>query len=702
MCQAQVVGIPDEVAGEVPLAVIQPLAPGPVPCEKMQEFVLQTLGPACVPTMFITLQEIGLKAFPMTTSGKVRKDELKGILLGYLSARSSLNGTVNLSESDSRGDLTFTEQLLTKTLSGLFGRSSETIPLDVGIFDMIDSINTLRLQSSIRNLTSKNISTEELLCATSIRELAKQIDNTPSSDTQAPKPSTRQGTPGVLDMVHTQGNQASAQRTISLLQPLLARLDMSWDDVEDVCPVPDLSSRIFSIMRPLGFSMRMTYIAQSADISKLRKVLEDTLSQWPILRSIAVEFDSVPLLVLLRAGKAWSQATITEVPTVETPHELTAVKLPNAKTLSVHARNCGPLARFVISEIKSTGKACLVALIHHATYDSISLQAFSEDLESKLKRIDSPVESRTTYKLFADTYYQYKNSIPAQMAIAFHVDRLRGISSLRESCWPPQRSPGWFIGDDCGHTIPSGTGAPLLQDRAQIDNDNGFAGLKGIKKLVKLPSLPDLRSKYQISPPMVFKAACAIVNAHLSGSSEVIFSNTQAGRRWPHLDDGVAKFLPNPVTIAGNTLGIVINRIHVHPNETGGTLLRHLEDEQKLLTRYEHAPITAIAAQLNPGDAAALQASRKQLFNWNPNSADFEVVDMNRELQPILIEGFTEVMLEWHCGMVDGETGRVVVRWDGCQAGRETVEGWAERFAKALEWVARVENLERMIGELEL
>lgn len=84
------VGIPDEVAGEVPLAVVQPLALGPLPCEEMQELVLQTLGPACVPTMYIKLQEIGLKAFPMTTSGKVRKDELKGILLKRLSTRSSL------------------------------------------------------------------------------------------------------------------------------------------------------------------------------------------------------------------------------------------------------------------------------------------------------------------------------------------------------------------------------------------------------------------------------------------------------------------------------------------------------------------------------------------------------------------------------------------------------------------------------------
>ena len=689
------VGVPDEIAGEVPLAVIQPLAPGPPPYEKMQELVLQTLGPACVPTMYITLQEIGLEAFPMTTSGKVRKDELKRILLKHLSTRSNLE---TLTESD----LTITEQLLTKILSKFIGQSSDTIPLNTAIVNLIDSINALRLQSSIRNLTSKNISTEDLLGAASIRALAQQIDNTPSSDIQVSKSSIRQGPPGVLDMVHTHGNRASAERTKAMLEPLLAKLDISWDDVEDVCPFPDLSSRIFSIMRPLGFSMRMTYIAQSADSSRLRKALEDTLSQWPVFRSIAVEIDSFPLLVLLRAGNAWSRASITEVPPVETSHELTAGKLPSTASLNVHPRTGGPLARFLISNIKNTGKTGLVALIHHATYDSISFQAFSEDLESNIRRIGSPIESKTPYKLFADMYYQYRSSVPAQIAIAFHVDRLRGIGSLREKCWPPQRSPGWFIGDDRGHTIASGTGAPLLQDRAQIDNDNGFAGLMGIKKLIKLPSLPELHSRHQISPSMVFKAACAIVNSHLTGSSEVIFMNTQAGRRWPHLDDSVAKFLPNPMTIAGSTLGIIINRIHVHPNETTGTLLRRLEDEQKLLTRYEHAPITAVAAQLNPDDAAALQASRKQLFNWNPNSAALEVVDMNRELQPILMEGFTEVMLEWNCGMINGEMGRVKARWDGCQAGRETVEGWAERFVKALVWVAQVENFEREIVELEL
>ena len=44
------------------------------------------------------------------------------------------------------------------------------------------------------------------------------------------------------------------------------------------------------------------------------------------------------------------------------------------------------------------------------------------------------------------------------------------------------------------------------------------------------------------------------------------------------------------------------------------------------------------------------------------------------ELQPVLIEGFTEVMLAWHCEMVGSHTARVLITWDGCQAGKEEVE----------------------------
>lgn len=57
---AQVVGVPDEISGEVPLAVIQQLRPGPLPIEKMQRFVELELGQTKMPTAFLTLEDPGI------------------------------------------------------------------------------------------------------------------------------------------------------------------------------------------------------------------------------------------------------------------------------------------------------------------------------------------------------------------------------------------------------------------------------------------------------------------------------------------------------------------------------------------------------------------------------------------------------------------------------------------------------------------
>ena len=55
--------------------------------------------------------------------------------------------------------------------------------------------------------------------------------------------------------------------------------------------------------------------------------------------------------------------------------------------------------------------------------------------------------------------------------------------------------------------------------------------VKDIKKTADLDGIVELRSKHKISAPVLFKAACAMLNSKLSGAKEVIFSNTQAGRQ---------------------------------------------------------------------------------------------------------------------------------------------------------------------------
>ena len=94
--------------------------------------------------------------------------------------------------------------------------------------------------------------------------------------------------------------------------------------------------------------------------------------------------------------------------------------------------------------------------------------------------------------------------------------------------------------------------------------------------------------------------------------------------------------------------------MEIHPEETVGSYLVYLEEEQQLLMVHAHAWISSITMQLNPDDAAAFLAGRRQLLNWNPSLA--KTVNENGEKMRIVqLLGYTEVMLEWRCGMLQAD-----------------------------------------------
>src|SRR4051812_27180345 len=69
--KVQVVGIPDEFAGQVPIIVcddgVQATA------EIMRNAIVAEMGPKCSPVDIVKLQELGLADFPRTSSGKIQK-----------------------------------------------------------------------------------------------------------------------------------------------------------------------------------------------------------------------------------------------------------------------------------------------------------------------------------------------------------------------------------------------------------------------------------------------------------------------------------------------------------------------------------------------------------------------------------------------------------------------------------------------------
>lgn len=70
-------GLPDDIAGEVPVAVVQSLMSS-TKTDIMR--LVAHLGPSHALASVITLEELGINQYPLTAAGKVRKNVLKELI----------------------------------------------------------------------------------------------------------------------------------------------------------------------------------------------------------------------------------------------------------------------------------------------------------------------------------------------------------------------------------------------------------------------------------------------------------------------------------------------------------------------------------------------------------------------------------------------------------------------------------------------
>ena len=658
----------------------------------MGKIVRQEIGEIYSPAHYLLLEDIGLARFPMTTSGKVRKVELTKRVNEYLQRQTSQK--VALPRND--------EDALCGMLAFLFGQTPESLPRRKPLQELADSITLLRLVAYVRRDLSKEISIEDVLGSTTIQDLARHLSKLEvlSNPDQSLREHVREGPPAASEMVHTHGEETRAESTRETTDAVLRSMGMTWEnDVEDVFPVSGSALKFLANTRDYGNTIRMAFIARTADISKINWAIRESLKQWAIFRSISVCFDeTIRLFIVLRLNSNWSRMAILEHPDVESPEDLRRISPPK-DVVSVRAP--GPLIRIIIARVRSTNTAGVVVIASHAVLDAVCMGAWGEDLRQLLSDKDARVQVRTPYKLFADIYYAHRNSLDAQLGLAYHVHRLKGLDAHKSVLWPPQRCHGWFIGNDSGwqpSTLEHSFGS---SERRQLDEGGWRVGYEGITQFRPLRDLAQLWSAHKISVPVVFKAACVLLNSHMTGKLTVVFINSQAGRQWPFLQDPVSRYLPNPFTIAGPTLTSVVNNITINAKESVGDLLSRLEHEQQALTKYSHTPMADVLSHLPSADRAVAKEATRQLLNWQPNWRGMARRAASSELQTIQIEGHGDRGVNWNCGMMDAEEARLTVKWDGAQLGAAEMKLRAEEFLRLVEWLQKPaswgENVDKFV-----
>lgn len=235
----QVIGMPDDVAGEVPVVVVI----GDTSTEtakKIQDVVIQHLGRDYILDEVISAQSLGLSEYPRTTAGKVQKTKLAELARAFRQSRQIT--TPSTHEVDSPA-------AVKEAWAAAMGLEPSQFAMDRPLAEFADSITILRVRATLQRQTGKSLPLRDMLEAGTIQDHINLLENRPKdASSVAHTRSSREGPPGVDDMVHLASAPRLFEATKEVISDTIKTHGFEWNDVEDVTPVYDY----YKVMRDTG------------------------------------------------------------------------------------------------------------------------------------------------------------------------------------------------------------------------------------------------------------------------------------------------------------------------------------------------------------------------------------------------------------------------------------------------------------------
>ncbi|KAL8896219.1 MAG: hypothetical protein Q9207_007812, partial [Kuettlingeria erythrocarpa] len=587
---SQVVGMADEIAGEVPVAVIRKTAALALSNLEIQQKVAQELGKMFAPQSIIDLDEdLKLVEYPRTLSGKIKKRELPALIAARFPAEEGgPNGDPN----------TCSVQTLIRFWAEITGRKAEDISPSENPENFADSITMMRFCNVVSKTLHKTVAVEDLIGDVDIPKQAQIINARPSTRNEVYQQPKRDTPPRAEDLEYLYDHKLQASTALHNILMLTARHKLGSDDIQEIFPSNDTVALMTRSFHLRSWNRRHAYHTADIKPETVRWALGLCLEVHPMFRSLIYipshdHGSEQPLHITLRPNSSVLAALISEGHTIENPSDVSTYRIDDDSI--DYARPPGLLFKFLIVHVRSTSSAGLIYFGHHSVFDALSISLFNADLDSIL-RTREPPEPRAAIKPFAEKKFLCRNSPNATAALAFHVSRLRGWSNHRSALWPPQRATQFFRGRTTQWTHMNG--APGLPHERPILTQPP-QGVTGIRHTIPIPDLAALKFIHSISGSTIFLAVLALLNVHRTGSSQAFFGQPFAARVWPTETGSPDPSLPNTMDIAGPTWEIAINRIHVDLEQPLLAFLRAIESEQKLLAQHApHTPFKRLEALL--------------------------------------------------------------------------------------------------------
>ncbi|KAI4224909.1 MAG: hypothetical protein L6R36_004309 [Xanthoria steineri] len=677
---SQVVGIPDEIAGEVPVAVIEMRKDGMVSKSLLQERIVKELGVAFALERVMDLKELAVENWPTTATGKIRKVDIRQLVLDHLDFESNPPTRELAPES--------TEAALTRIWAHFAGVPENQLSPTTSLEGMVDSVTVMRFRSQVKKELGKTFSLEELNANPTIIKQAAILDRQQESilrGNEAGHGPAREGPPGLDDVVHARSNPSIFDDIRQTAEKKLHALGLSWaKDVEEILPIYDA---LQAWRVKLNIMFRLAFLSAKATTAQLRGAIEATLPAHGMLRTILVATASAgQSWMMIRSSKHWFDLMIKDGGTLRTPEDLLSLNLSCDKNDSSVDSRPVPMFYITICFIEQTQSAGFVVYGDHSTYDAHSIMSlFVEDLARALADPGIPLPPRPKYGLFANSYYNFRTSIPAQLTLGYYASRISGIAQRRGGLWPFE-------------TFTSVNGPPERCADHLLLKGNITPGLTGITKHIKINMANNQYLTVHKIPHMIaLKAAVAIYNTQQTGHPYAFFSNLQMGRFYPFLGRQITDHLPDIMDMPGATIVTPLDNLHLDPTEPLSTLLNTLHADQLTQSARAHYPAASLAERLAPEDALFLTQKiyGRQAFNYNP----IVKPDPHALVRNIQFAGHANTSIMWWCGMVDAETVQMRITWNDEVLGLQDAEQAMDGFERNLGWIVDGGNWERMVGE---
>jgi hypothetical protein len=567
-----------------------------------------------------TLQELGLEKFPLTSLGKVKKEQLKTHILKLRQAKTSPKGPINKAAPTPP----FVNKLLSVCEQLIGTRPSITESFKY----LADSITLLRYCDRVLRVCGQRLYLQDFIEHDTIEkqahlllsrkfQQARLVIAPEAPKSNPPQPKQHVPAPNHAIQITTPPCEGKDKDTFCYAKRAVARAGFSPSDIEDVLPIRHSLHRTAIGSRPQSYHNRMVFRVCNVAQHQILRALEKALASRPMLRTVVFpDSNRIPFHAVLAPSPALFAQLIHEVGLDTEEDAQDRFKDGSAQGHSSPFMFQADLVR------TSEGQAFLCFTFNHSVFDVLSILQWYHDLDHWIQDIKTNIPALTSYRLFSDLFTQYEESEPAQNNVAFHVQKLRGISRYGRALWPPQKAPGMMIANDEG----SPDARERLQVRKQVWNGEWESRAHEFQyprtgRVSTLPGLPKLQDEHNIHPALFTKSAIILFNVLQTGSSHAFLNVWESGRSWPFIPQWMNKLLPPAMSIDGPTVQWILNMTEVIRNETLIEFLQRMMAESEEIKQHEHVPWNKLVEKLSDEGAAVVDASFRQSFVWDVSLA---------------------------------------------------------------------------------